>query len=108
MLPWHTDLLQFQGAQPDDMQVNNNFNADELIGSIQQKLWIWRWRDLTIIRRIKIVKTFIVPIFLYHAGWIPENKEFVKETNKIVFEFIWKGKDKVKCFAFISDMKMGD
>ena len=36
------------------------------------------------------------------------NKEFVKETNKIVFDFIWKGKDRVKCFAFISDIKMGD
>ena len=50
----------------------NKFNADDLIGSIQQKLWMWRWSNLTIIRRIQIVKTFIVPIFLYHAGWIPD------------------------------------
>ena len=61
---------------------------DELIISIQQKLRTWRWRDLTIIRRIQIVKTFIVPIFLYRASLISVNKEFVKDVNKIIFDFI--------------------
>ena len=61
---------------------------DELIISIQQQLRTWRWRDLTIIRRIQIVKTFIVPIFLYRASLISVNKEFVKDVNKIIFDFI--------------------
>ena len=61
---------------------------DELIISIQQNLRTWRWRDLIIIRRIQIVKTFIVPIFLYRASLIQVNKEFVKDVNKIIFDFI--------------------
>ena len=40
----------------------HKLNIDELISSIQHKLRIWKWRDLTIIRRIQIVKTFIIPI----------------------------------------------
>ena len=90
-----------------DFRAKQKLNADELIISIQQKLRTWRWRDLTIIGRIQIVKTFIVPIFLYRASLISVNKEFVKDVNKIIFDFIWKGKDKVKRFALISDMEDG-
>ena len=90
-----------------DFRAKQKLNADELIISIQQKLRTWRWRDLTIIGRIQIVKTFIVPIFLYRASLISVNKEFVKDVNKIIFDFIWKGKDKVKRSALISDIEDG-
>ena len=81
-----------------DIRAKQKLNINELISSIQLKLQIWRWRDLTIIGRIQIVKTFIIPIFLYRTSLISLDKEFVKEANKIIFDFIWKGKDKVKRF----------
>ena len=59
-------------------------NFDELIKSIKGKLKVWRWRDLTIIGKIQIVKTFIIPFFLYHASLICLDKEFVNELNKIM------------------------
>ena len=90
-----------------DLRAKQKLNVDELISSIQQKLRIWRWRDLTIIGRIQIVKTFIIPIFLYRASLISVNKDFVKDVNKIIFDFIWKGKDKVKRSALISDIEDG-
>ena len=31
----------------------------------------------------------------------------MKELNGIVFDFIWKGKDKVKRFALVSDIEDG-
>ena len=49
----------------------------------------------------------IIPIFLYRTSLISLDKEFVKGANKITFHFIWKGKDKVKRCAFISDIKDG-
>ena len=90
-----------------DLRAKEKLTVDELISSIQQKLRIWRWRDLTIIGRIQIVKTFIIPIFLYRASLISVNREFVKDVNKIIFDFIWKGKDKVKRSALISDIEDG-
>ena len=90
-----------------DFRAKQKLNVDELISSIQQKLRIWRWRDLTIIGRIQIVKTFIIPIFLYRASLISVNREFVKDVNKIIFDFIWKGKDKIKRSALISDIEDG-
>lgn len=35
------------------------------------------------------------------------DKEFINEVNKIIFDFIWKGKDKVKCFVFVSEVEDG-
>ena len=35
------------------------------------------------------------------------NWEFVKDVNKIIFDFIWKGKDKIKRSALISDIEDG-
>ena len=74
-------------------------NFDDLIISIKEKLKMWRWRDLTIIGRIQIVKTFLIPIFLYRASLSCVDKEFMNDVNETIFEFIWKGKDKVKMFS---------
>ena len=35
------------------------------------------------------------------------HKDIIIETNKILFNFIWKGKDKVKGSTLISDMDKG-
>ena len=87
-----------------DIRAKQKLNINEVISSTQLKLRIWRWRDL-IIGRIQIVKTFIIPIFLYRTSLISLDKEFVKEANKIIFDFVWKGKDKVKRSALISDIE---
>ena len=46
-----------------DYRLKRKLNFDELIKSIKGKLKVWRGRDLTIIGKIQIVKTFIIPIF---------------------------------------------
>ena len=79
-------------------------NFDEIVTSIKEKLHIWRWRDLTIFGRIQIVKTFIVPIFLYSASMVFSDQEFVKEVNKIIFDFIFI-KDKVKRSVLVGDIE---
>ena len=90
-----------------DNRAKQKLNFDELIESIKKKLKMWRWRDLTLIGRIQIVKTFIIPILLYRASMICLDKEFINEANKIIFDFIWKGKDKVKRLALVSEVEDG-
>ena len=82
-------------------------NFDEILRSIKEKLQMWKWRDLTILGRIQIVKTFVIPIFMYRAGLICVQKDIVTEVNKLLFKFIWKGKDKVKRLSLISDLDKG-
>ena len=72
-------------------------NFEETLKSINEKLRFWSGRNLTIVgRRIQIVKTFAVPILIYRAGLVCMHKDIIMEANKILFNFIWKGKDKVK------------
>ena len=82
-------------------------NFDEILKSIKEKLQFWNWRNLTILGRIQIVKTFVIPIFMYRAGLVCVNKDVIKEANKIIFQFIWKGKDKVKRSTLIGDVENG-
>ena len=42
------------------------------------------------------------PYLLIQTSLISSDKEFVKEENKIIFAFIWKGEDKVKRSAVIA------
>ena len=81
--------------------------AAGIIDAIKTKLQLWRWRNLTIIGRIQIVKTFVIPMLMYRAGSICIDKELIIEANRIIFDFIWKGKDKVKRISLISDTKDG-
>ena len=44
---------------------------------------------------------------MYRAGLVCSHKQILKEVNKIIFNFIWKGKDKEKRSALISDVEHG-
>ena len=90
-----------------DRRLRRKLNFDEISKTIKDKLRIWKGRDLTIIGRIQLVKTFIIPTFLYRASLICMDKEFVNEVNKIIFDFIWKGKDKVKRRVLVGDIEDG-
>ena len=53
-----------------DRRLRRKLNFDEITKTVKDKLRIWKWRDLTIIGRIQLVKTFIIPTFLYRASEI--------------------------------------
>ena len=82
-------------------------NFDEILKSIKEKLQMWKWRDLIIIGRIQIVKTFVIPLFMHRASLIRVHKDIVIEVNRLLYQFIWKGKDKVKCLSLISELEKG-
>ena len=44
---------------------------------------------------------------MYRAGLVCTHKDIIKEVNKILFNFIWKGKDEVKRSVLISDEENG-
>ena len=90
-----------------DCSLRHKLNFKEIIDAIKTKLQLWKWRNLTIIGRIQIVKTFVIPLILYRAGSICIDKDVVTKANRIIFDFIWKGKDKVKRVSVVGDIKDG-
>ena len=49
----------------------------------------------------------MIPMLMYRAGSICIDKEVITEANKIIFNFTWKGIDKVKRTSLIGDTKDG-
>ena len=82
-------------------------NFDSVLKSIKKVLNMWKWRGLTLIGRIQIVKSFAIPKIMSKASLIPVSSELIKEVNKELYSFIWKGKDKVKRSALINDIEDG-
>ena len=68
---------------------------------------MWKWRNLSTLGKIQIIKTFAIPKLMFRASVIPIPNDLVKEVNSIFYNFIWNGKDKVKRYALISDIDKG-
>ena len=66
-----------------DRHLGRKLNFEEIIVSIKTKLLLWKWRNLTIVGRVQIVKTFVIAMLMYRAGSICIDKEVVTEANRI-------------------------
>ena len=53
-----------------------------------------------------IVKSFALPKFISKASLIHVSNDLI-QAGKEFFNFIWKGKDKIKRFALINDIEYG-
>ena len=68
----------------------------------------WEKRHLSIIGKILIVKSLIIPQFTYVASSTPLSKNYIDLLEKEIFKFIWNGKpDKVKRNTLIADYGLG-
>jgi len=59
------------------------------------------------IGKIQPVKIFAIPKFMYRASLISFYKEIIKSINSVIFNFVCKGKDKIKRLALTSEYEDG-
>ena len=79
-----------------NIKERDDLNYRETLKSIKKSLNLWKWRGLSLLGRIQIVKTFTIPKLMFRASAIPISKELLKAADSIFYSFIWYGKDKVK------------
>ena len=103
------EVIKILGIYFGNVRQRDNLNFRETLKGIKKSVNLWKWRCLSLLGRIQIVnyKTFAIPKFMFRASVIPTSKELIKEVNSVLYSFIWKGKDKVKRHALISDVEMG-
>ena len=82
-------------------------NFESIEKSLKQLVKGWSWRGLTLIGKVQIIKSFALPKVLYRLMLISSNKEFIKKINTLLFSFVWKGKDKLKCTVLINQIEKG-
>ena len=71
-----------------DEKLATSLNFDDKIISLKQTLAPWKSRDLTVIGKIVIVKTFGLSKFLYVSSMISTPLTIQRQINSIIHQFI--------------------
>ena len=89
-------------------ELNEEKNIIEKQKSIEQKLNRWSQRNLSLIGKILVAKTFGMSKLIHAMSITVVSKQHLRETQKIINKFIWSGKPaKVKHTALINDYDEG-
>ena len=73
--------------------VQKNF-YDKLRG-IKSQIRLWSWRGLSLFGKVTIIKSLLLPKVLYISSILPSPLEFIKALQTIIYNFLWKGPDKI-------------
>ena len=67
-------------------------NIESKIQKIDDLLKLWRLRKLTILGKVRVVNTMIVPQLLYIGNVLHIPKKYIDQYNNMVTKFIWDNK----------------
>jgi len=59
-----------------DLRKRQELNFEEILKSLSKTLKRWEWRHLTLYGKIQIVKTFVIPKFMFRASLISLTKKY--------------------------------
>ena len=99
LITWPDNPIQFLGiCFSYDEQECNTLNSESKINKIRQIIYQWRERDLTLIDRIQIIKTFITSQLQHIISVIDIPEFYIKQIETIIYNFVWneKKRDKIK------------
>ena len=86
----------------------NRLNFGEKILNLEKTLNAWQRRNLTLYRKINTVKTLGISKLIYSASVLPVPDHYIREINKLIFNFIWQGEPtKIKKNTIIGEKKDG-
>ena len=67
----------------------------------------WKGRGLTLYGRAQTINSLLLPKLIYIASMFVVPEEIIKEINRIVFKFLWRGQDRVARTAVINSYENG-
>ncbi len=89
----------------EDVKINKNFSTT--LSNIEKMFNIWKQRNLSIIGKIQIIKTFGMSQLIFITNMINIPMNIIKRANSILYKFLWNGPDKVKRQAMIANLAQG-
>ena len=87
-----------------NIQLQKNFY--DKLKDIRTQTRLWSCRGLSLYGKVTIIKSFLLPKMLQIFSVLPTPVEFIKQLN-IIYNFLWKGPDKIARLATINDIKYG-
>ena len=92
-----------------DQKLLKEKNFIERLDSIKKLINIWSSRGLSIYGKVTIIKSFLIPKFVYVCLLLLTPKEIVNKLimNQLLFKFLWNGVDKMTRVSLINDYEKG-
>ena len=90
-----------------DIKVKDDLNFKEVLSKIKRLLGWWRERDLTLMGKIHLLKAYALSKLNYVSSLIVVPQWIFVEVEKIIFEFLWGGKDRIKRKIMYQDYGYG-
>ena len=82
-------------------------NFHERLSDIQKTINLWSLRGLSLFGKVTIVKSFLIPKLLYVSTILETPQEIIKQMERMLYKFLWKGPDKVTRLSVINSLKNG-
>ena len=76
-----------------DIKLLHGKNFIERLDSVKKLINIWYSRGLSLYGKVTIIKTLLIPKFMYILSLLPVPKGIIQELNRLLFKFLWKGTD---------------
>ena len=82
-------------------------NFYDKISDIKKQIHLWSWRGLSLLGKVSIIKSLLLPKLIYIFSILPPPSEFVALIQTIIYKFLWKGPDKITRKAAINSFDNG-
>jgi len=76
-----------------DLMEEKNFG--KIIGKLTTTLNLWKTRNLTLLGRVQVVKAQALSLLQYVGNNLETPEWALKDINKLIYKFIWKGPDRL-------------
>ena len=90
-----------------DLALLREKNFIENLDKIKKLLYLWSNRGLSLYGKVTVIKSLVIPKFVYTCSLMPVADEFVKELNRLIYKFLWNGTDKVTRLSTINNYAKG-
>ena len=81
-------------------------NFIENLDKIKKLLNVWSSRGLSIYGKVTVIKSLVIPKFVYLASLMPTPNNVI-ELNRLLYKFLWNGTDKVTRLSTINEFEKG-
>ena len=86
-----------------DQKLLHEKNFIERLDSVKKLINLWSARGLSRYGKITVIKSLIIPKFVYIASLLTTPKGVIQELNRLIFKFLCKGVDKVTRLSTINN-----
>ena len=90
-----------------DVKRKEELNYKEILSKIKRLLGWWKQRDLSMMGKVQLLKTYVLSKFNYVSSLITVPKLILEEVERASFDFIWCGKDRIKRKILYQDYEYG-